>query len=175
MPTAPMQLRQPCQRTFANRTNVDMLLPAQQNRREGARLEERNIMGELNMYRQLGLKPSFSEIGRRYGLDRHTVARYWNEGGDVDDGRCNRPSGFDAHSALIAEKAAMPGATKKAVHEYLLHRCGGAADARVQRLHALLPQARHRVRRRRAARAPSPGTRPLPAGSCSSTGRRTCA
>ena len=88
-------------------------------------MEERNIMGELNMYRQLGLKPNFSEIGRRYGLDRHTVARYWNEGGDVDDGRCNRPSGFDAHSALIAEKAAMPGATKKAVHEYLLHRCGG--------------------------------------------------
>lgn len=118
-------------------------------------MEERNIMGELNMYRQLGLKPNFSEIGRRYGLDRHTVARYWNEGGDVDDGRCSRPSGFDAHGALIAEKAAMPGATKKAVHEYLLHRCGGAADARVQRLHALLPQARHRLRRRRAARAPS--------------------
>ena len=66
-------------------------------------MEERNIMGELNMYRQLGLKPNFSEIGRRYGLDRHTVARYWNEGGDVDGGRCSRPSGFDAHSALIAE------------------------------------------------------------------------
>ena len=125
MPTAPMQLRQPHQRTFADRTNVDMLFPPSKNRQEGARLEERNIMGELNMYRQLGLKPNFSEIGRRYGLDRHTVARYWNEGGDVDDGRCNRPSGFDAHSALIAEKAAMPGATKKAVHEYLLHRCGG--------------------------------------------------
>ena len=56
-------------------------------------MEERNIMGELDMYRQLGLKSNFSEIGRRYGLDRHTVARYWNEGGDVDDGRCSRPSG----------------------------------------------------------------------------------
>lgn len=93
--------------------------------REGAGLEERNIMGELNMYRQLGLKPNFSEIGRRYGLDRHTVSRYWNEGGDVDDGRCRRPSGFDKHGDLIAQKAAMPGATKKAVHEYLLHRCKG--------------------------------------------------
>ena len=82
-------------------------------------------MGELNMYRQLGLKPNFSEIGRRYGLDRHTVSRYWNEGGDVDDGRCRRPSGFDKHGDLIAQKAAMPGATKKAVHEYLLHRCKG--------------------------------------------------
>ena len=82
-------------------------------------------MGELNMYRQLGLKPNFSEIGKRYGIDRHTVSRYWREGGDVDDGRCNRASGFDAHGDLIAEKAAMPGATKKAVYEYLLHRCGG--------------------------------------------------
>ena len=87
-------------------------------------MEERNIMGELNVYRQLGLKPNFSEIGRRYGINRHTVARYWNEGGDVDDGRCRRASGFDAYSELIAEKASMPGATKRAVHEYLLHRCG---------------------------------------------------
>lgn len=62
-------------------------------------------MGELNMHRQLGLKPNFSEIGRRYGLDRHTVARYWNEGGDVDDGRCNRPSGFDAHPAWKRERS----------------------------------------------------------------------
>ena len=85
------------------------------------------------MCRQPGLKPNFNEIGRRSGLDRHTVARDWNEGGDVDDGRCSRPSGFDAHSALIAEKAAMPGATKKAAHEYLLHRCGGCSYSSVKR------------------------------------------
>lgn len=96
-------------------------------------MEERSIMSELNMYRQLGLKPNFSEIGRRYGLDKHTVARYRNEGGDVDDGRYSRPSGFDAHSSLIAEKAAMPGATKKAAHEYLLHRCGGCSYSSVKR------------------------------------------
>ena len=96
-------------------------------------MEESSIRGELSMCRQPGLKPNFNEIGRRYGLDRHTVARYWNEGGDVDDGRCSRPSGFDAHSALIAEKAAMPGATKKAAHEYLLHRCGGCSYSSVKR------------------------------------------
>lgn len=138
-------------------------------------MEERNIMGELNMYRQLGLKPNFSEIGRRYGLDRHTVARYWNEGGDVDDGRCNRPSGFDAHSALIAEKAAMPGATKKAVHVIppaSVRRgggCPGTTPSRTIAAGTTSPST--------AAGDPSPipGTRPLPAGSCSSTGRRTCA
>ena len=76
------------------------------------------------MYRQLGLKPNYSEIARRYGLDRHTVSKYWSDGGDVDDGRCRRASGFERHGDLIAEKAALPGATKKAVHEYLLHRYG---------------------------------------------------
>ncbi len=87
-------------------------------------MDERNLMGELNMYRSLGAKPNFSELARRYGLDRHTVAAYWREGGDLDDGRSRRASGFDAHAELIERKAAMPGATKRAVHEYLVHRCG---------------------------------------------------
>ena len=138
-------------------------------------MEERNIMGELNMYRQLGLKPNFSEIGRRYGLDRHTVARYWNEGGDVDDGRCNRPSGFDAHSALIAEKAAMPGATKKAVHEYLLHRCGGGGGCPGTTPSRTISAGTTSPSTAAGGPSPIPGTRPLLAGSCSSTGRRTCA
>lgn len=89
-------------------------------------MEERNLMGELNIYRQLGIKPNFSEIARRYGFDRHTIASYWEEGGDIDDGRCRRTSGFDRHRAVIEEKAALPGVTKKAVHEFLLHRSGDA-------------------------------------------------
>lgn len=87
-------------------------------------MEERNLMGELNTYRSLGAKPNFSELGRRYGLNRHTVAKYWKEGGDLDDGRGRRESGFDALAGLIERKAAMPGATKRAVHEYLVDRCG---------------------------------------------------
>ena len=90
-------------------------------------MEERNVMGELNMYRQLGLKPNFSEIARRYGIDRHTVSRYWSEGGDLDDGRSRRASGFDRYSDVIRAKAALPGVTKRAVHEFLLHRYGDGA------------------------------------------------
>ena len=36
------------------------------------------MIGELNMYRESGIKPDFSDIARRYGRDRHTVASYWN-------------------------------------------------------------------------------------------------
>lgn len=32
-------------------------------------------MGELNMYHRSGTKPNFSEIARRHGIDRKTVAR----------------------------------------------------------------------------------------------------
>lgn len=79
-------------------------------------------MGELDMYRQAGTTPNFTEIGRRYGLNRHTVAKYWKSGGRIEDARTERPSGFDAVKDVIAEKAAMPGSSKKAIHEYLLDR-----------------------------------------------------
>ena len=59
---------------------------------------ERNIMGELDMYRQLGTKPSFTEIGKRYGLDRHTVAKYWNSGGQLEDARRERASAYSMHN-----------------------------------------------------------------------------
>lgn len=38
----------------------------------------RNLMAELNADRECGVKPIFSEVARRYGVDRHTVSKYWN-------------------------------------------------------------------------------------------------
>ena len=66
---------------------------------------ERNMIGELNMYKEAGIKPNFSDIARRYGKDRHTVAAYWNaEGCDPGDGRSERESAFEPHRAEIEEK-----------------------------------------------------------------------
>ena len=36
-----------------------------------------NMIGELNMYRESGIKPNFSDIARRYRRDGRTVAAYW--------------------------------------------------------------------------------------------------
>lgn len=78
------------------------------------------------MYRQADTKPNFSDIARRYDMDRHTVAKYWRGMPDgVEDGRSSRASGFEAVREAIAEKAALPGATKKGVHEFLLDRYPG--------------------------------------------------
>ena len=57
---------------------------------------ERNIMGEPNVYGGgSGAKPNFSEIARRHGMDRHTVAKYWRDGESAVDGRSARGSAFD--------------------------------------------------------------------------------
>ena len=66
-------------------------------------------MRELNMYRQLGIKPNFTEIGRGYGLHRQTVAKYWRQGEEIEDRRGDRASAFDEFRDVIERKAALPG------------------------------------------------------------------
>ena len=80
-------------------------------------------MGEFDMYRQAGTTPNFTDIARRYGMHRHTVAKYWKAGGQVEDARRCRPSGLDRHREVIEAKAQLPGATKRGIYEYLLDRC----------------------------------------------------
>lgn len=75
---------------------------------------ERNVMGELNVYRGSGAKPNFSEIARRHGMDRHTVAKYWRDGESAADGRSARGSAFDPLEEVIRAKAQLPGMTKTA-------------------------------------------------------------
>lgn len=82
---------------------------------------ERGVMGELNMHRAAGTKPSFSDIARRHGLDRHTVAKYWREGAGAGDRRSDRESAFARVREVVEAKAVLPGMTKKGVHEMLLH------------------------------------------------------
>ena len=79
-------------------------------------------MGELNMYRQLGIKPNFTQIGKKYGLHRQTVAKYWDQGDEIEDRRRDKGSSFDEFRDVIEQKAALPGVTKKAIHDFLLDR-----------------------------------------------------
>ncbi len=82
-----------------------------------------NLIGELTMYKESGIKRNFSEIARRYGMDRHTVAAHWRaEGCAPSDGRASRAGSFDCHLDEVAAKALLPGVTKKGIHEWLLHR-----------------------------------------------------
>lgn len=51
-------------------------------------------MGELNMYRQLGIKSNLTQIGEKYGLHRQTVAKYWKQGDEIEDRRRSKGSAF---------------------------------------------------------------------------------
>lgn len=84
---------------------------------------ETNLIGELNMMKGTGIRPNFSEVARRYGVDRHTVAKYWNDGGaQPPDRRGARESGFDRFRDEIEGRAQLPGVTAKGIHEWLLDR-----------------------------------------------------
>ena len=65
-------------------------------------------MGEFDMYRQAGTTPNFTDIARRYGMNRHTVAKYWKAGGRVEDARRCRPSGLDRHRAVSYTHLTLP-------------------------------------------------------------------
>lgn len=49
---------------------------------------------ELAMYKEYGLKPNFSELSRKTELDRHTLRKYWREGGKIDKKRGREGSRF---------------------------------------------------------------------------------
>lgn len=132
---------------------------------------ERNVMGELNVYRGSGAKPNFSEIARRHGMDRHTVAKYWRDGESAADGRSARGSAFDPLEEVIRAKAQLPGMTKMAVYAFLRDRaagrgCPGTAPSPHGAGPATCPSEAW------AAASRTRGSRRPRAGSCSSTGRR---
>ena len=57
-----------------------MRLPVRDGCTEGASAEG-SVVEELNMYKEAGIKPNFSDIARRCGRDRHTVSACWKAEG----------------------------------------------------------------------------------------------
>lgn len=80
---------------------------------------ENNLLAELTMIKQYGIKPNFSELAKKYGKDRHTVRKYWEAGGKFDKKRSPKGSKYDAYKSLIEEKMAVPNMTIAALFFYL--------------------------------------------------------
>jgi len=73
---------------------------------------------ELLILRQLSLKPNFAELARKYHCDWRTVKKY-NSGYLGKSKHRDKKSALDKYRNIITEKINKPGATKKAVYEYL--------------------------------------------------------
>lgn len=38
---------------------------------------EKNLLGELKIYKELNMKPNYSALQRKYGIDRHTIKKHY--------------------------------------------------------------------------------------------------
>ena len=82
-------------------------------------MKERNLIGDLLIMKERGIKPNFSAIAREYGVDRHTVKKYYENGGKPLRKQRERKSKWDPYLDEIIELMDNVGVTKKAVHVFL--------------------------------------------------------
>ena len=81
-----------------------------------------NIIGELTIIKAMGIKPNFSELSRKYGLDRHTISKYYRNGGKTIKHRKDKQSYYDEYIDEIIELLSKPGMTKVAAYNYLCNK-----------------------------------------------------
>ena len=84
-----------------------------------------NLLGELAYFKMMNIKPNFSDLSRRYNVDRHTISKYYKNGGKVIKQRKNQKSIYDDFSDEIIQLLSQPGVTKVAAYQYL---CGKYPD-----------------------------------------------
>ena len=75
------------------------------------------IKGELTIMDTLGIKPNYSELSRKYGIDRRTIKKY-HLGYEGKPKSKNKPSKLDTYSNEIAQKINITGATIKGTYKY---------------------------------------------------------
>lgn len=77
-----------------------------------------NILGELYIMDQMGIKPNYSALSREYQLDRHTIKKYHVQGG-ITRKKVVRKSKFEPYFEEMVELISRPGVSIKAAYEYL--------------------------------------------------------
>ena len=81
------------------------------------------LRGVFLYMKENDIKPNFSELARKYGIDRHTVKKYWDQGG-VMPVNVEHHSKLDSYFDEIKEKAESVNATKKSIYLYFRDKYG---------------------------------------------------
>ena len=76
------------------------------------------VRKELVVMRELGIKPNYSELGRKYGRDPRTIKKY-NESYEGKSATRKKESLLDKYKEEIKEKINLPGSNKNAVYQYM--------------------------------------------------------
>ena len=82
-----------------------------------------NLKGELSVMDNLGIKPNYAALGRKYGMDWRTVKKYHNgyEGRPVTR---NKKSKLDKYKAEITDKLEIKRTTVQGVYEFMVKKYG---------------------------------------------------
>lgn len=75
------------------------------------------LKGDFIIMSEEGIRPNFSELARLYGMDRHTIAKYWKEG-DIAYKHV-RGSPLDGYAEIIVSKLEETVCTKTAMYRWL--------------------------------------------------------
>lgn len=76
-----------------------------------------NLKGELILMDTMGIKPNYSELSRRYGIDRRTVKKY-HLGYEGKPTHKSKKSRLDPHKDEIKQKINLAGSTIKGTYKY---------------------------------------------------------
>lgn len=85
---------------------------------------ERNFLGELLIYKGMNMKPNFSALQRKYGIDRHTIKKYYVNNGIENKERKQKVSKYDKYEKDILEIMQEPEITIRALYQYLVDKYG---------------------------------------------------
>lgn len=84
----------------------------------------KNIIGELRIMKDCGIKPNYSALQREYKIDRHTIKKYYeNDGKPLRKTRVSK-SKWDAYLKECEQILNIPGVSYKALWLYLFHKYG---------------------------------------------------
>ena len=79
---------------------------------------ELNLIGELRFMKETGIKPNYSDLERRYGVDRHFIKLCFELGKVPDRKKRIYTSIWDPYEEEIRELLRKTGTYKMSVYQY---------------------------------------------------------
>lgn len=83
----------------------------------------KNLRGELTVMDSLGIKPNYTALGRKYGMDPRTVKKY-HDGYKGKPATREKGSKLDPYRQEIADKLAIPRVTVQGAYEVMVKKYG---------------------------------------------------
>lgn len=86
----------------------------------------KKLIGDLTIMKDMDLKPNYTELAKKYGIDRHTVAKYYKQGKKLPPPKRNRECILDKYLDELKElfQNSRSFITKSAAYHYMQNKYG---------------------------------------------------